>query len=93
MPDSQKPKQVNNDLRNAQFGGGLINAESVNAGQVDSDIYNIHLGQQAASENSIQSQNQQKQSQNGQPNKDALTTFYLWDFSNGGSRSLTPKHG
>ncbi|MBW4617310.1 MAG: AAA-like domain-containing protein [Desmonostoc vinosum HA7617-LM4] len=47
MPDSEDPKQVNNDLRNAQFGGGLINAESVNAGRVGGDIYNIHIGQQA----------------------------------------------
>ncbi|MEH2051468.1 hypothetical protein [Nostoc sp.] len=31
MPDSEDPKQVSsNDLRNSQFGGGFINAESVN---------------------------------------------------------------
>ncbi|BAY72690.1 NACHT domain-containing protein [Trichormus variabilis] len=47
MPDSQDPKQVNNnDLRNAQFGGGLINAENVNAGRIGGDIWNIFLGQQ-----------------------------------------------
>jgi hypothetical protein len=29
MPEAEEPKQVsNNDLRNAQFGGGLINAET-----------------------------------------------------------------
>ncbi|QLE59664.1 WD40 repeat domain-containing protein [Nostoc sp. TCL26-01] len=45
MPDSQDPKQVNNnDLSNAQFGGGFINAESVNAGQIGGDVYNIYLG-------------------------------------------------
>ncbi|RCJ42023.1 hypothetical protein A6770_35405 [Nostoc minutum NIES-26] len=63
MPDSQDPKQVNNDLRNAQFGGGLINAESVNAGRIGGDIYNIHIGQQiVASSDSAQSQNQQQRS-------------------------------
>ncbi|MBE8991079.1 NACHT domain-containing protein [Nostoc sp. LEGE 12450] len=46
MPDSEDPKQVsNNDLRNSQFGGGLINAETVNAGRVGGDIWNIFLGQ------------------------------------------------
>jgi len=47
MPDSEDPKQVSkNDLRNSQFGGGLINAESVNAGRIGGDIYNtsnIHI--------------------------------------------------
>jgi len=64
MPDSQNPKQTdNNDLRNAQFGGGLINAESVNAGRIGGDIYNIHLGQQtAASTNPAQSQSQRQRS-------------------------------
>ncbi|BAY41485.1 hypothetical protein NIES2111_58810 (plasmid) [Nostoc sp. NIES-2111] len=39
MPDSQDPKQVNNnDLRNAKFGGGLINADTVNAGRIGGDI-------------------------------------------------------
>ncbi|BAY41491.1 hypothetical protein NIES2111_58870 (plasmid) [Nostoc sp. NIES-2111] len=47
MPDSQEPKQVNNnDLRNAQLGGGLINAENVNAGRIGGDIWNIFFGQQ-----------------------------------------------
>lgn len=47
MPDSQDPKQANNnDLRNAQFGGGFINAENVHAERIGGDIYNIHLGQQ-----------------------------------------------
>jgi predicted NACHT family NTPase len=47
MPDSQEPKQGNNnDLRNAQFGGGFINAENVNAGRIGGDIWNIFLGQQ-----------------------------------------------
>ncbi|WP_225895521.1 AAA-like domain-containing protein [Dendronalium phyllosphericum] len=64
MPDSQDSKQVNNDLRNAQFGGGLINAESVNAGRIGGDIYNIHIGQQAeASSNPASSPNQQQRSQ------------------------------
>jgi WD40 repeat protein len=61
MPESQDPNQVsNNDLRNSQFGGGLINAEAVNAQRIGGDIYNIHIGQQtAASGNPVQSQNQQ----------------------------------
>ncbi|MBD2459079.1 NACHT domain-containing protein [Nostoc sp. FACHB-87] len=46
MPDSQDPKQVNHDLRNAQFGGGFINAETVNAGRIGGDIWNIFFGQQ-----------------------------------------------
>jgi septal ring factor EnvC (AmiA/AmiB activator) len=64
MPDSQDPKQVNNnDLRNSQFGGGLINADTVNAGQIGGDIYNIHLGQHTpASSNPAQSQNQRQRS-------------------------------
>ncbi|MCC5612225.1 hypothetical protein LC612_37275 [Nostoc sp. CHAB 5834] len=63
MHDSQDPKQVSNDLRNAQFGGGLINADTVNSGRVGGDIYNIHLGQQTAvSGNSVQSQNQRERS-------------------------------
>ncbi|MEH2423128.1 MAG: AAA-like domain-containing protein [Nostoc sp.] len=65
MPNSEDPKQVsNNDLRNSQFGGGLINAESVNTGQIGGDIYNIHLEQQTVtSSNSAQSQNQRERSQ------------------------------
>ncbi|OYD95161.1 hypothetical protein CDG77_10585 [Nostoc sp. 'Peltigera membranacea cyanobiont' 213] len=47
MPDSQDQNQVNNnDLRNAQFGGGFINAENVNAGRIGGDIWNIFFGQQ-----------------------------------------------
>ncbi|MBH8573019.1 NACHT domain-containing protein [Nostocaceae cyanobacterium CENA369] len=47
MPESQDPRQVtNNDLRNAQFGGGFINAENVNAQRIGGDIWNIFLGQQ-----------------------------------------------
>ncbi|MFN6565247.1 MAG: NACHT domain-containing protein [Nostoc sp. ChiSLP01] len=47
MPDSQEPNQVNNnDLSNAQFGGGFINAENVNAGRIGGDIWNIFFGQQ-----------------------------------------------
>ncbi|MHC5761892.1 NACHT domain-containing protein [Nostoc sp.] len=42
MPESQEPKKViNNDLPNSQFGGGLINAETVNAGRIGGDIWNI----------------------------------------------------
>ncbi|MEH2358408.1 hypothetical protein [Nostoc sp.] len=47
MPDFEDPKQVSsNDLRNSQFGGGFINAESVNAQRIGGDIWNIFLGQQ-----------------------------------------------
>ncbi|BAY35663.1 putative signal transduction protein containing Nacht domain (plasmid) [Nostoc carneum NIES-2107] len=43
MPDSQEPKQVNNnDLRNAQFAGGLINADTVTVGQMGGNVYNIY---------------------------------------------------
>lgn len=46
MSDSENSKQVNNnDLRNAQFGGSLINADTVNAGQLGDNVYNIHFGQ------------------------------------------------
>jgi hypothetical protein len=75
MPDSEDPKQVNdNDLRNAQFGGGLVNAGTVNAGQIGGDIYNIHLGQQTvASGNSVQSQSQRQRSQQ---ERDSLEKAY-----------------
>ncbi|MEH2411035.1 hypothetical protein [Nostoc sp.] len=75
MPDSEDPKQVSsNDLRNSQFGGGLINAESVNAGLIGGDIYNIHLGQQtAASGSPTPSQNQRERSQQEQ---DSLEKAY-----------------
>ncbi|BAY41480.1 hypothetical protein NIES2111_58760 (plasmid) [Nostoc sp. NIES-2111] len=47
MPDYEDPKQVNNnDLRNSQFGGGLINADTVNAGRIGGDILNFFFGQQ-----------------------------------------------
>ncbi|MFN6560811.1 MAG: hypothetical protein RMY28_013645 [Nostoc sp. ChiSLP01] len=47
MPDYQNPKQVNNnDLSNARFGGGFINAENVSAGRIGGDIWNIFFGQQ-----------------------------------------------
>ncbi|WP_089130868.1 NACHT domain-containing protein, partial [Tolypothrix sp. NIES-4075] len=49
MPESEDPKKVsNNDLRNAQFGGGFINAENVNAQRIGGDILNFFLGQQTA---------------------------------------------
>ncbi|MFN6565248.1 MAG: AAA-like domain-containing protein [Nostoc sp. ChiSLP01] len=74
MPDSQDPKQINNDLRNAQFGGGLINADTVNAGQIGGNVYNIHFGQQTvASGNSVQSQNQRQRSQQ---ERDSLEKAY-----------------
>ena len=47
MPEPEEPKKVsNNDLRNAQFGGGLINAETVNAQRIGGDIWNVFFGQQ-----------------------------------------------
>ncbi|RCJ40085.1 hypothetical protein A6770_38350 [Nostoc minutum NIES-26] len=46
MPDSEDPKQVNNDLPNSQFGGGFINADTVNAGRIGGDIWNFFLGPQ-----------------------------------------------
>ncbi|MFN6466270.1 MAG: hypothetical protein RMZ41_031260 [Nostoc sp. DedVER02] len=61
MPDSEDPKQVSSsDLRNAQFGSGLINGGTVNTGRIGGDN-NIHLRQHtAASGNSVQSQNQRQ---------------------------------
>ncbi|MBW4504855.1 MAG: NACHT domain-containing protein [Scytonema hyalinum WJT4-NPBG1] len=45
MPESQDPKEpekvTNNDLRNSQFGGGFINADTVNAQRIGGDIWNI----------------------------------------------------
>ncbi|OYE02441.1 AAA-like domain-containing protein [Nostoc sp. 'Peltigera membranacea cyanobiont' 232] len=75
MPDSQDPKQVSSsDLRNSQFGGGLVNADTVNAGRIGGDIYNIHLGQQTAtSGNSVQSQSQRQRSLS---EKDSLEKAY-----------------
>jgi len=75
MPESQEPKKViNNELPLSQFGGGLINAETVNAQRVGGDIYNIYLGQQTmASSNLAQSQNQQQRSQQ---ERDSLEKTY-----------------
>jgi len=74
MPDSENQKEVSsNDLRNSQFGGGFINAETVNAGQIGGDIYNIHLGQQAASGSPPQSQ---KQKERWQQERDSLEKAY-----------------
>jgi hypothetical protein len=47
MPESKDPQEPSsNDLRNAQFGGGFINAENVNAGRIGGDILNFFFGQQ-----------------------------------------------
>lgn len=75
MPDSNDRGQVSsNDLRNSQFGGGLIDADTVNAGRVGGDIYNIHIGQQTvASGNPVQSQNQRERSQQ---ERDSLEKAY-----------------
>lgn len=44
---SEDPKKVsNNDLRNSQFGGGFVHAETVNADRIGGDIYNVFLNQQ-----------------------------------------------
>jgi len=44
---SEDPKEVSkNDLRNSQFGGGFIDAETVNADRIGGDIYNVVLNQQ-----------------------------------------------
>ena len=45
MAEDQK-KVSNNDLRNAQFGGGFVEAETVNANRIGGDIYNVVLNQQ-----------------------------------------------
>ncbi|WP_414755233.1 AAA-like domain-containing protein [Anabaena sp. CCY 9910] len=64
MPDSQEPKQItNNNAANSQFGGGLINAESVKAERIGGDVYNIYLSQQSTADNSTPSLDQQKRSQ------------------------------
>lgn len=56
MSDSKQ--STDNNLPNSQFGGGLINADVVNAQRVGGDIYNIHLGQQtvASANHNTQSQ-------------------------------------
>lgn len=76
MPESEDPKKfTNNDLHNSQFGGGFINADTVNAGQIGGDIYNIHIGHllTMTSGNPAQSQNQQ---QRLQQEKDSLEKVY-----------------
>ncbi|MBD2504868.1 hypothetical protein [Anabaena azotica] len=75
MSDSEELNQViNNDLPNSQFGGGLINAESVNAERIGGDVYNIYLGkQQMASDSPTPSPNQQQRSQS---QRDALEKTY-----------------
>jgi len=61
MPDSQDPKTVtNNDLPNSQFGGGLINAESVKAERIGGDIYNIYFRHPPVASNPTPSANQQR---------------------------------
>ncbi|MFN6565540.1 MAG: toll/interleukin-1 receptor domain-containing protein [Nostoc sp. ChiSLP01] len=75
MPDSQDPKQVNNDLRNAQFGGGLINADTVNAGQIDGNVYNIHFGQQQVTSDNISPSPQRKE--RSQQERDSLEKAYV----------------
>lgn len=75
MSDSEELNQViNNDLPNSQFGGGLINAESVNAEKIGGDIYNIYLEkQQAASDSPAPSTNQKQRSHS---ERDALEKTY-----------------
>lgn len=75
MSDSEELNQViNNDLPNSQFGGGLINAESVNAEKIGGDIYNIYLEkQQAASDSPAPSPNQKQRSHS---ERDALEKTY-----------------
>ncbi|WP_414755847.1 NACHT domain-containing protein [Anabaena sp. CCY 9910] len=76
MPDSQEPKEVtNNNAPNSQFGGGLINAESVKAERIGGDIYNIHFGQQTvASDNSSSSLQRKERSQQ---ERDSLEKVYM----------------
>ncbi|QLE53493.1 hypothetical protein FD724_36950 (plasmid) [Nostoc sp. C057] len=76
MSDSEDPKQAtNNHLSNSQFGGGLINAESVNAERIGGDVYNIYFGkQQAASDSPAPSPNQKQRSQS---QRDVLEKTYI----------------
>ncbi|MBH8573036.1 TIR domain-containing protein [Nostocaceae cyanobacterium CENA369] len=75
MPDSEEPEKVtNNNLQNAQFGDGLINAETVNVGQMGGNVYNIHLGQQQAAPNNTPSSPQQKE--RSQQERDSLEKAY-----------------
>lgn len=83
MPDSENQKEVSsNDLRNSQFGGGFINADTVNAGQIGGDIYNIHLGQQAASGSPPQSQKQRERSQQERDSLDLAYTLQSQKVAN-----------
>ncbi|WP_298908150.1 hypothetical protein [uncultured Nostoc sp.] len=62
-------------LSNSQFDSRLINGDTVNAGNIGDDIWNIHMGQQqtAASGSPAQSQNQRERSQN---ERDSLEKVY-----------------
>lgn len=51
MPFGSK-QQFNNDLRNAQFAGGLVNADKVEAGQIGGNINNSSQQQPAKANNS-----------------------------------------
>ena len=54
MPESQEQKKIsNNDLHNSQFGGGFINADTVNTQRIGGDIYNIYLGQQTVASSNL----------------------------------------
>ncbi|BAY41492.1 hypothetical protein NIES2111_58880 (plasmid) [Nostoc sp. NIES-2111] len=48
-------KVTNNQLPNSQFGGGLINSESVNAGRIGGDTYNINISQSGLNSSQIYS--------------------------------------
>jgi hypothetical protein len=75
MPDSEKPKQVNNNnLQNVQFGGGLINADTVNAGQIGGNVYNIHFGQQQDISDNPSSSSQRRE--RSQQESDSLEKAY-----------------
>ncbi|WP_414755289.1 hypothetical protein [Anabaena sp. CCY 9910] len=65
---------INNNLPNSQFGGGLINTESINAERIGGDVYNIFLGQQQmTSDSPAPSTNQQQRLQS---QTDALEKTY-----------------
>jgi hypothetical protein len=75
MPDSEELNQaINNNLPNSQFGGGFVNADTVNAGQIGGNVYNIHFGQpQMTSDSPAPSPNQEQRSQS---RRDALEKTY-----------------
>lgn len=75
MPDSQNSKQINhNELPNSEFGGGFVNADTVNAGQIGGNVYNINFGQpQMTSDSPAPSPNQEQRSQS---QRDALEKTY-----------------